>query len=407
MSLFGRFRERSDTTFQQVWGSDRDAPASPLNFAPVTRTKALGLSAVYSCVSLIADTVATLPVHAMSREGQRRIELEPQPEWIDRPIPRDPSVTKEVHLGQVITAMLLDGNNFTLAAPNVFDPSEIRVLDPRTVEITRKRDSSINYHVQGYGGEPPADFDWTAIVHIPLIRLPGELRGLSPLEAERLTFQGALSAEELARRFLTSGTWLSAMVESPQGTSFTEAEAKALIASIESKWGGSRNAGRVGILTGGATLKQLSVTPEQAQFLETRQYDDERIFRIYRCPPALVGMTKEGATSYASSVMQSDVFEKHTIRPLVTKIEAGYGRLLPPGQYLRFNTAALLRADLMTRANAYGAFLDRKVITRDEVRAREDWGPSSDAAGVGTDLGGYLETPNNNAPGPMPASPGA
>jgi HK97 family phage portal protein len=244
------------------------------------------------------------------------------------------------------------------------------------------------------------EFDWTQVISIPLIRLAGELRGISPLEAERLTFQGAIAAEELAGRFLRSGTWLSALLEMPATGTYDDDTIEKLRAGIEKKWSGTRNSGKVGVLTGGAKLTQLSVTPEQAQFLQTRMYDDERIFRIFRCPPALVGMTREGATSYASSVMQADAFEKHTIRPLLDLIESAYGALAEPGRYLRFNTAALLRADLTTRVNSHGSGLDHKWVTVDEVRAIEDLDP------LGGVEGGLLQTPNNNAPGapaPEPA----
>lgn len=389
MSLFGRLWERRDTSFQTVWGADLDADSSPWNGAAVTHGKALGLSAVFACVRLLADTVGTLPLRLYARDGDRRIELD-APDWVARPVPRDPSITRAVHFGQVITSLLLDGNAFVLVSPDVSRPSELRVLDPRQVTIERAPDSAPRYIIRG---DRSGAVDWTRMVHVSLIRLAGEPRGLSPLEAERLTFQGAIAAEDLAGRFLRNGTWLSALVRYPAGARVTDEDAARVVAGIEAKWGGSRRAGRVGVLTGGAELQQLSVTPEQAQFLETRQYDDERIFRVFRCPPALVGMTREGAVSFASSVMQSEAFEKHTIRPLLDQVESAYRLLVPPGEYLRFNTAALLRADLATRTAAHNAALDHKWRTVDEVRAIEDLDP------FGGDAGGLLQTPNNNAPG--------
>lgn len=395
--LFGRLLERRDTTYQQVWGSDRDSDASPLAAGrQVTRAQALGLSAVFACVRLITDTVSTLPYKRYRRDGAARRELDP-PDWMLRPVPRDPSLTWEVHLQQVVTSLLLDGNAFVLVSPDVMRPAELRVLDPRTVETRRLPDSSVEYTVRDHRGGLAGTFDWTQMLHVPLIRLAGELRGVSPLEAERLMFLASMEAEQLARRFLTSGTWLSAVLELPPTAQVDDVTADRIIDSIERKWSGTRNSGRVGLLTGGAKLTQLSVTPEQAQFLETRQYDDERIFRVFRCPPALVGMTREGATSYAASVMQADSYEKHTVRPVLTLLEGGYGQLLPPGEYIRANTADLLRADLLTRVNAHGSALDHKWKTVDEVRATEDMDP------LGGAEGGLLQTPNNNAPGGAPA----
>lgn len=397
MTLFSRLFERRATTYQQVWGADLDSEASPFGGRQPSRDAVLGLSAVFACIRLLADTVATLPFHAYEATGDQRAQLDPQPAWIERPVPRDPSITRVVHFQQVLTSLLLDGNSFTLAAPNIFNPAELRVLDPRMVDIDRQSDSSVVYRVRDYRNQLIGEFDWTQIVHIPLIRLPGELRGVSPLEAERQLFSGAISVEELGARFARNGLWLSAMVEAPQGVQFTEEQANALIAKIEAKYSGSRHAGRVGILTGGATLKQLSVTPEQAQFLQTMQYTDERIFRVFRVPPSVAGMTKEGAVSFASSREQSVGFEKHTIRPLVETIEPAYSLLLGPGRYVRFSTKGLLRADPKTQADIYHLGLTDTWLDVDDVRRYEDMTP------FGGERGGKLQTPNNNAPGNPPA----
>src|SRR3990167_3340057 len=171
--LFGRFLEKRDVTFQQVWGADLDTPASPFSTAAVTRDKALGLSAVAACVSLKADTISTLPMKEHAKEGERRIEVDPQPDWLDRPIPRDPSVTFGGHLSQLVTSLELEGNSFTFASPSIYNPAELRVLDPRRVEIKRGPDSAPIYRVTDWNGTFVGEFDWTNIVHIPLLRLAG------------------------------------------------------------------------------------------------------------------------------------------------------------------------------------------------------------------------------------------
>jgi HK97 family phage portal protein len=391
--LFGRLIERRDSTFQTVWGADLDNPAAPFNTQRVTREQVIGLSAVFACVRLLTDTVATLPLHAFRKIDKRtRIELDPQPEWIERPIPRDPSVTRVVHFQQVLTSLLLEGNSFTLALPNRFMPAELRVLDPRRVEMRRAGDSSVMYDVRDHAGGTVGTFDWTQIIHIPLIRLAGELRGLSPLEAERQLFSGAIAVEQLGERFAHNGLWLSGMVET--AADLDETQATELANSIERKWSGVKNSGRVGVLTNGAKLTPLSVTPEQAQFLQTRQYDDERIFRIYRCAPSLMGAVISGAGSYALSAQEAVNFEKHTVRPLVDTIQPAYGGLMPPGDYLRFATKGLLKGDPKSQAELYHYALTDQWATRGEVRDWEDMPRFDDEA-----ENGFLETPNNNAPG--------
>lgn len=396
-ALFSKLLERRDTTFQQVWGSDADNPAMDFGGRRVTRDKALALSAVFACVRFLTDAVSTLPLHVFRQTDAGRLQ-EPDPDWLEQPVPRDPSTTMVVHLQQVVTSLLLDGNAFTFAAPNVFTPSELRVLDPRKVEIRRGSNGGVVYVIQDVNGRATGDeYDWTNVIHVPLIRLAGELRGLAPIEAERQTFSSALAAEELSASWLKRGTFMPGVIENPPGVPFTAEQAKDLVDGFMLHNAGSRNAGRPGVLTGGATWKQLSVTPEQAQFLETRQYDDERIFRIFRIFPALAGMIREGATSNASAVQQALAFEKHTVRPLVSLIETGYQTLVGQGRYLRFNTKGLLRGDPRTQAEIYHYALTDKWRKVDEVRDLED------EPRFGGDAGGFLETPNNNAPGLIPS----
>jgi HK97 family phage portal protein len=387
MRLLGRLLESRATTYQQVWGADGDWDrGGTWGGKAVTRDSMLGLSAVFACVRFIVDAISTLPLHDFGPEG----EAPEQPDWLDRPVPADPSTTLIVHLQQVVSSLLIEGNSFTFADPDVTNPAELRVLDPRKVDTKRGRNGAPIYRVDNI------EYDWSNIIHIPLIRLPGEMRGLAPLEAERQTFSAAIAAEEYGARFLGNGTSLGGVIEMPAGVDVDDDQAKALVDKFELRYSGSKNAHRPGLLTGGAIWKPLSVTPEQAQFLETRQYDDERIFRIFRVPPALAGMVREGATSNASSVSQALAFEKHTIRPLVTLIEEAYRPLVPPGHYLKFSTKGLLRGDPKTQADIYHLSLTDKWQTVDEVRGLEDMVP------LGGEDGGLLETPNNNAPGLAP-----
>lgn len=380
MSLFSRLLERRDTTYQHVWGADLDWSGQPVwSGARVNRDTVLGLSAVFACVRFLVDAVSTLPVDVVDAE---------RPDWLDQPIPRDPSTTLVVHWQQVLSSLLLDGNSFTIAAPDIFRPAELRVADPRNVQCVPQSDGSMVYRLTD-----GTELDWTQVIHIPLIRLPGASKGVSPLEAERQTFGAALAQEEYASRFYSNGANHSGVIEIPAGAKVSVDELKA---GWEDKHTGLRNAHRPGVLTGGATWKPLSITPDQAQFIETAQLNDERIFRIYRIPPALAGMVREGATSNASSVSQALAFEKHTVRPLVTLIEAAYRPLVGGGQ-LKFNTKGLLRGDPKTQAEIYHYGLTDQWLKKDEVREKEDMPLFG-----GTD-GGFLETPNNNAPTPTPS----
>jgi phage portal protein BeeE len=164
------------------------------------------------------------------------------------------------------------------------------------------------------------------MLHGTWIRLPGALRGISPLEALRLGDRRGDRDAGARRPVLRAGRPLSFGVEVPGAM---DDQKKNDCASPCAKYAGLSNSHAIGVLTNGAKfVTGLAPTPEQAQFLETRKFGVEEVCRIYGVPPNMVGSQEPGASSYASADVYDKQFAERAVLPLAVRIEAQHDRLL-------------------------------------------------------------------------------
>jgi HK97 family phage portal protein len=290
-------------------------------------------------------------------------------------------------------AMLLDGNSFTLASPSVFDERpDLFVLDPRLVDVEKDRNGEPEYIIRDSGGTELRRLTPFNCIHIPLWRRPGAARGLSPIEAMKQGIGRGMAAEEMGARYFGQGSTFGAVIEYPREVDPDDNDVKELIRKLNNKHQGVKNSWAIGAITGGGTIKELGMKPSDAQLIETEEWTLEQVARTYGVPPSLLGSQKPGAVAYASVEQRAIDYVVHGVLPLTVRIEKAYSRLLPRGSYVKFNLNGLLRGDGKARWEQYGIGLDKKVVTRDEVRVWEDLNP------FGDERGGLLETPNNNAP---------
>jgi HK97 family phage portal protein len=367
-----------------VWGSE-ETTSNTIAGVQVSAETALHAPAVWACVRLISGAIAGLPLHAYRGTGNERTEIN-LPEWIRRPNPKNPNLTKGVHIQQVVTSMLLDGNAFVYVIRAMGEPQRMKVLDPATVTIEAQGDDVV-YRVTGADRLLTPD----DIIHIPYLVVPGKERGLNPVDAAKESIGLALAADEYGAAYFGNGATLSGTLEFPVGAEPSPAELERLKKDFAKKHVGSRKSHAVGALTGGATYKPISGSNRDSQLLELREFQVEDIGRLYGVPPHMIGSQKPGAVAYASVEQRNIDFVTHGLQPVIEKLEDGYERALR-GQrtYFKFNVDGLLRGDAKSRWEAYGIALDKKVMLREEVRSKEDLGYIGDL--------GFLETPNNNAP---------
>jgi len=366
-SIFDFFRKEDRAiSFQTVWGAGADLDIVNASGVNINQNTAFEVVAFWSAVSLISDTIATLPVDSFIRQDGTRRPYRPRPAWVDQP---DVDMTRQAHYQQVLVSLLVNGNSYTRVFRNGNgDVVNLVVLDPATVQVRR---SAIGRKIFIVDGEEKT-LDSESIIHITDLIQPGSLTGLSRVERLKEALGLSSAMQTFASRFFGAGATTQGIIEFPGN--LTPEQAKNLRDGFDSAHRGFRRAHKTGVLSGGATYKQTTVPNDAAQFLESRRFSVEEIARAFNIPLSMMGVP--GAASYASVEMNAIQFVTHTLRPYIEKLEWAYSRLLPVEAFLAFNTNGLLRGDFNSRISAYATGLQSGFMSVNDVRKLEDMSPA-------------------------------
>jgi len=350
----------------------------------VNRQSALSLTTVWRCVDLLTSAIAQAPKDMIVKIGGRSFpEFRNKPRWMTEPEPIDPTMTINEHFAQVATSLLLDGNFFTHVYPYVLDPQVLTVLDPQRVRVKEDAMGAPYYELLDRRGQVSNTVGPMEMLHGTWIRLPGELRGIAPLEALRRGIGGAIAAEDFGARFFGQGASLSFGVEVPGALDVNQK--KELSESLRRKYAGPGNSHAIGVLTGGAKfVPGLAPTPEQAQMLGTRHLSVEDLCRPYGIPPVFAGSQEPGAASYASAYVAAGALKQYAVVPLAIRIEQPYQRITHVPETVtapdataqfKFNLDGVARGDPKARAEAEEILVRSGQMTPNEGRALEDRAP--------------------------------
>lgn len=358
--LLARTEERA-LSFQTIWGAGDTYALSTKAGTVVTQETAMRIGTVYACVRLISDSISTLPVGPYRRFQGERLPVFPRPMWLDFP---ELDVTRVDHFQQVLVSLLVDGNAFVRVVRDDQGIVGLIVLNPYHVTIHRDGLGRIYYKVHDETLTPDE------MLHIVDLRKPGQLRGESRIDLLKEQLGLAAALEEFAARFFGNGSTTQGIIEFPGA--LTKEQAKNLVDGFEQSHKGLRRAHRPGVLSSGAKFVKTGVNPNEAQMLESRQMSVEEIARIFRCPPSMLGVTTPGAMSYASVEANQIHFVTHTLRPYIVKLEDAYSKLLPEGQFIKFNVDGLLRGDSQTRSNIYSQGIQAGWLSINDIHRLED-----------------------------------
>jgi len=245
--MLEKFFNTRAISYQTLFASGDDIALGNLSATNINADTAFQVNAVYSAVSLIADTVSTLPVDVFIRRDGNRVPFRPKPDWVERP---DVDLPREAFYSQVITSLLLDGNAFI----RVFSNQQGRIvnmmtLNPTKVEIDRAPNGRLVFHVEGEDRPLTSD----DIVFIPDLVRPGKVRGVNRVKALRENFGLSLALENFAATFFGQGTNMNGVIEYPHD--LTAEQAKQLTDSFSSNHQGWKRGHKTGVLTGGASFK--------------------------------------------------------------------------------------------------------------------------------------------------------
>jgi HK97 family phage portal protein len=343
----------------------------------VDEKSVLALSAAWACVNLLAGTIASLPLMVYrtdQRSGARTVAREHPLYRVLHDSPNfDQTAVDFWEHG--CAAVELQGNFHARIART---GARVEALSPIYAQVTARRlpNGEIRYswsengksfdepservfHVRGFGGDP--------------------LSGLSTLTYGRHTFSLAKAIDRAAGSTFSNGLRPSGVLTF---ASWLTAEQRSIAQDLlVEKFVGAVNAGRPLVLEGGTKWEQLTITPEDAQMLQSRGFSVEDICRFFGVPPFMVGHT-EKSTSWGTGLEQQTLgFQKFTLRRRLKRIEqAAEKQLLTPadraeGLTIEFNLEGLLRGDSAARASFYREGLTNGWMTINEVRALENLPP--------------------------------
>ena len=374
-NLFYGDPEERAISFQTVWGSGDQLELQTGSATLVNEDTVFQVNAIFSAVSLISDTISTLPLDSYIRRDGERFAFRPRPAWVQKP---DVDTTKEAFYGSVIVSLLLDGNAFIRVFSNrQGEIVNLVVLNPKDVEIQRNGVGRVMFRVEGEKKLLSSD----EVVFIPDVVRPGKIRGVSRVEALKENFGLAIALENYAAKFFGQGTQTSGIIEYPG--KLTQEQAQNLQQSFDIRHKGWKKSHKTGILSNGATYKPTSVSNDQAQFIDSRRMAVEDVARAFNIPPHLLGLP--GTNSYASVEQNNLAWVTHCLRPIVQKLEGALSPLMARSNggenaFIKFTLDGLLRADIEARNRSYSTGLQAGYLTINDVRRFEDLSPIDDAS---------------------------
>jgi HK97 family phage portal protein len=294
--VWSRVANREALTLEQLLATEATPTAAGV---PVNTDHALRLSAVWSCVRLLADAVSTLPL-----DVYRRGERDPLPEL--PPLLRQPAAGSSLNewLYAVMVSLLLRGNAYGIVtgrSGSTLLPAQVDLAHPDRVGVTVTPDGRVQYRLNGQELLP--DDVW----HVRAYTFPGAVLGLSPVEYARQTIGLGLAAEKFAGQFFADPV--------PTGVIYADRDPKSEGAKkLQAEWMNARKANRAPAVLHGARFEPLSVKPEESQFLGTLDANVNAIARLYGVPPEMVGGTTAGPLAYTSPEMRSLDLLTYTVR---------------------------------------------------------------------------------------------
>ena len=344
----------------------------------VTERSAMQMTAVYSCVRILAEAVAGLPLHVYKYTDSGGKE-----KAIDHPLYRllhdepNPEMSSFVFRETLMTHLLLWGNAYAQVIRN--GKNEVVALYPLMPnKMTVERDSNGQLYYSYYRGSDEAIRDTqntvilkpSDVLHIPGLGFDG-LVGYSPIAMAKNAIGMAIACEEYGAKFFANGAAPAGVLEHPG----TIKDPSRVREAWQSQFGGSANSGKIAVLEEGMKYTPISISPEQAQFLETRKFQINEIARIFRVPPHMVGDLEK--SSFSNIEQQSLEFVKYTLDPWVIRWEQSLMRSLlsldeKVQYFVKFNLEGLLRGDYQSRMNGYAIGRQNGWMSANDIRELEN-----------------------------------
>lgn len=344
----------------------------------VNERSAMQMTAVYSCVRILAEAVAGLPLHLYryKEDGgkERAIDTNLYRLLHDEP---NKEMSSFIFRETLMTHLLLWGNAYAQIIRNgKGEVVALYPLMPNKMQVDRDENGEL-YYIYTRSSEEAKNMEGATVyltprdvLHIPGLGFDG-LVGYSPIAMAKNAIGLAIATEEYGAKFFANGAAPSGVLEHPG----TIKDPSRLRENWNSTFGGSANSGKVAVLEEGMKYTPISISPEQAQFLETRKFQIDEIARIFRVPPHMVGDLEK--SSFSNIEQQSLEFVKYTLDPWVIRWEQSLSRALlnedeKRKYFFKFNLEGLLRGDYESRMSGYAVARQNGWMSANDIRELEN-----------------------------------
>ena len=379
MSIFsGLFRSRDKPQNRTAGSSYSFLFGGSTSGKAVTERTAMQMTAVYSCVRILAEAVAGLPLnlyHYLPDGGKEKSYDHPLYRLLhDEP---NPEMSSFVFRETLMTHLLLWGNAYAQIIRNgKGEVVALYPLMPNRMTVDREENGQLYYSYNRSSDEAPTMNGSTVILkpsdvlHIPGLGFDG-LVGYSPIAMAKNAIGMAIACEEYGAKFFANGAAPGGVLEHPG----TIKDPQRVREAWQSQFGGSGNSNKIAVLEEGMKYTPIGISPEQAQFLETRKFQINEIARIFRVPPHMVGDLEK--SSFSNIEQQSLEFVKYTLDPWVIRWEQSIMRSLlsleeKTQYFVKFNLEGLLRGDYQSRMNGYATARQNGWMSANDIRELEN-----------------------------------
>ena len=397
MSIFtGLFRSRDKPQNRTSGSSYSFFMGGSASGKQVNERTSMQMTAVYSCVRILSEAVASLPLNVY-----RYTDTGGKEKAFDHPLYRllhdepNPEMSSFIFRETLMTHLLLWGNAYAQIIRNgKGEVIALYPLMPDRMTVDRDSNGGLYYKYRKSNDDAPTmesgvvSLAPSDVLHVPGLGFDG-LVGYSPIAMAKNAIGLAIAAEEYGSKFYANGAAPSGVLEHPG----TLKDPTRVRDSWNSTFGGSTNSHKVAVLEEGMKYTPISISPNEAQFLETRKFQINEIARIFRVPPHMVGDLEK--SSFSNIEQQSLEFVKYTLDPWVIRWEqALYRTLLSEEEkktyFFKFNVEGLLRGDYQSRMQGYATARQNGWMSANDIRGLEDLDR------IPAELGGDLYLINGN-----------
>jgi len=386
-----------------LWGTNKS-----LSGELVDQDTALKFSAVFSCVRVLGETMASIPKHVYRTDGDNKYVNPDHP--IYNLIHSEPNelMTAFTFYETLMAHVTLWGNAYAEIIRSKMIPEELKIIHPGLVTPVLYKNGTLKYSIKvSNKGEKVRWIESMNMLHIPGLSFDGIL-GKSPLDIAADSIGLGLAMQRFGSEFFKNGASLTGVFEHPGKLS--DKAYKHLTESLKQKATGQGERHGIQILEEGMKYAQMSIPPDSAQFIQSRNFQVNEIARIFRVPPHMIADLERSTNNNIEH--QGIEFVTYTMLPWCIRFEQEMNRKLfkesEKGKaFIKCNLGGLLRGDAKSRAEYFRIMNNMGVYSINDILALEDMnkiGPDGDKRLVPANMMPLEDIKNpNEAPQNEPA----